>query len=80
MEEEKKKPPQFLSECSLERLKGHTGSVTALAAAPMVENGDSFYSKSRITEGVFASGSEDATIRIWDSRINRCLVQDHLIR
>ena len=66
-----KKTPNFVTECTLERLKGHTGTITALASASSAENEGSFYSKSNFAEGVFASGSEDGTIRIWDLRVNK---------
>lgn len=66
MEEEK-----FVKCCTLERLAGHTGPVTALASAPAFDNEGSFYSKAFITEGVLASGSEDGTVRVWDSRVNK---------
>ena len=67
--EEKKS--DFLKFCILERLKGHTAAVTCLACAPAFENEGSFYSKSMLVEGVLASGSDDGTIRIWDSRVNK---------
>eukprot|EP00826_Nyctotherus_ovalis_P019226 TRINITY_DN15892_c0_g1_i1.p1 TRINITY_DN15892_c0_g1~~TRINITY_DN15892_c0_g1_i1.p1 ORF type:complete len:142 (+),score=23.72 TRINITY_DN15892_c0_g1_i1:71-496(+) len=66
MEEEK-----FVKSCILERLTGHMAAVTALASAPAFDNEGSFYSKTFITEGVLASGSEDGTIRVWDSRVNK---------
>jgi len=69
MEEEKKSP--FLKSCVLERLKGHTGTVTALTKIGPFENEGSFYSKTSLQEGVFASGSEDGTIRLWDIRVNK---------
>ena len=69
MEEQKK--PLFIKGCELERLKGHTDSVTSLASAPAFENEGSFYSNKFLTAGVFASGSEDGTIRLWDIRVNK---------
>ncbi len=78
MEPEEKKATgglqQFIKSCTLERLKGHTGAVTALTGmAPVEENESSFYSKKFMADGVFASGSEDGTIRIWDARVNKYL-------
>ena len=71
------KQETFVKECTLERLKGHTAAVTALAFAPSVDNPESFYTHAIQSEGVFASGSEDGTIRVWDLRVNKYIVLSH---